>query len=55
LSEPVLYNLSRDPSEKFDVAAANPDVVQRILDAVSRHQDGLVKLPPAFDVRLSTL
>ena len=55
LPEPVLYNLARDPSEKFDVAAANPDVVARILAAVSRHQSGLNKKPPLFDVRVSAL
>jgi arylsulfatase A-like enzyme len=52
---PELYNLSRDPAEKFDVAAENPEVVKRILDAVERHQAGLDKQPPLFDVRLSTI
>jgi hypothetical protein len=27
----VLYNLSRDPEESTDVAAANPEVVQQIM------------------------
>jgi arylsulfatase A len=55
LALPQLYNLARDPAEKFDVAAANPQVVERILAAVARHQAGLDKQPPLFDVRLSAL
>ncbi len=55
LPVPQLFNLARDPSEKFDVAAANPQVVERILAAVARHQAGLDKQPPLFDVRLSAL
>ncbi len=55
LPTPVLYNLARDPSEKFDVAADNPEVVARILSAVAAHQTGLQKQPPLFDVRLSAL
>ena len=55
LPTPELYNLTRDPSEKFDVAADNPDVVARILSAVAQHQAGLQKQPPLFDARLSQL
>jgi arylsulfatase A-like enzyme len=55
LPTPELYNLSRDPAEKFNVAAENPEVVERILNAVQRHQEGLDKQPPLFDIRLSAL
>ncbi|GIS20184.1 MAG: hypothetical protein CM15mP120_21000 [Pseudomonadota bacterium] len=28
--KPLLFNLHRDPSERFDVAAANPQIVAQI-------------------------
>jgi len=52
LAEPELYNLHRDPSERFDVANSNPEVVAGILAAVKRHQADLVIAPALFDVRL---
>ena len=52
LAEPELYNLHRDPSERFDVANSNPEVVAGILAAVKRHQANLVIAPALFDVRL---
>jgi arylsulfatase A len=52
LAEPELYNLHRDPSERFDVASSNPEVVASILAAVEHHQANLVIAPPLFDVRL---
>ncbi len=55
LAKPELYNLARDPAEKFNVADENPDVVAQILAAVERHQAGLIKKPPLFDVRVSSL
>lgn len=55
LTTPELYDLRRDPSEKFDVAAENPDIVARIEAAVARHRAGLEILPPAFDVRLNSI
>lgn len=55
LELPELYNLHRDPSERFDVASGNPEVVADILAAVARHQAGLNIQPPLFDVRLNPL
>jgi arylsulfatase A-like enzyme len=52
LAEPELYNLHRDPSERFDVASSNPEVVASILAAVEHHQANLAIAPPLFDVRL---
>ena len=40
---PLLYNLSQDPSEQYDVAEQHPEVLARIQDMVSRHQEKLVK------------
>lgn len=46
---PLLYNLALDPSEKRDVAKANPDVVAKIREAVKTHQEGVVPGAPQFD------
>ncbi|MFK7865347.1 MAG: sulfatase [Pseudohongiellaceae bacterium] len=53
LTEPALYNLHRDPSERFDVASANPDVVANIMEAVEKHKQGLTIQSPLFDARLA--
>lgn len=50
--EPVLYNLLRDPSERFDVSDDNPEIVQQIEDAVARHRSAVPIREPLFDVRL---
>ena len=51
--QPLLYNLHRDPSERFDVAAANPEVVAQIQAAVALHKQGMVPAAPLFDARLA--
>ncbi len=38
---PILYHLERDPSERFDVAAGHPDVVQAILADIAAHRERL--------------
>ncbi|MDA1370218.1 MAG: sulfatase [Proteobacteria bacterium] len=55
LPAPELYNLLKDPSERFDVAADNPEVVAQIQAAVARHRIGLEISPPLFDVRLARI
>jgi len=51
---PVLYNLHRDPSERFDVAEANPEVVAQIQAAVAKHRQRFSPAAPLFDARLAT-
>ena len=51
--QPLLYNLHLDPSERFDVAATNPEVVAQIQAAVARHQRGMTSAAPLFDARLA--
>ncbi len=51
LATPALHHLLRDPSERFDVAADNPEVVAEIEAAVARHRADLTIAPPLFDVR----
>jgi arylsulfatase A-like enzyme len=37
-----LYDLEADPAEKTDVAAANPDAVKRLAEALARWESQLV-------------
>lgn len=39
---PLLYNLSYDAAEKFDIAAEHPDVLQKIQDLIIAHTSKLV-------------
>ena len=41
------------PSERFDVAAANPEIVAKIQAAVTRHNQRMVPAAPLFDARLT--
>ena len=40
---PLLYNLEVDPSEKYNVAESNPDVIEQIKALVKIHNLNLVK------------
>ncbi len=40
---PLLYNLSQDPSEQYDVAEQHPEVLAQIEKLVQQHQAKLVK------------
>jgi arylsulfatase A-like enzyme len=42
---PLLFNVNVDPSEKYDIAADNPDIIEKIIDVVSLHNETLVKGP----------
>jgi arylsulfatase A len=42
---PLLYNLDADPSEKYDIASTNPDVILRIREAVRLHNEKMVRGP----------
>ncbi|MCB0522515.1 MAG: sulfatase [Lewinellaceae bacterium] len=40
---PLLYNLNVDPSEKYDIAADHPDIIQQINEVVKAHNAKMVK------------
>lgn len=42
---PLLYNLSIDPSEKYDIAKNNPQIIAKIMETVKLHNDKMVKGP----------
>lgn len=43
---PVLHHLGRDPSEKFDIAAKHPEIVERLIKARDEHQAAMVPGTP---------
>src|SRR5205814_3948772 len=38
---PLLFDLARDPSEQFDVAAKHPDIVADLLKEIAAHEAGM--------------
>ncbi len=42
---PLLYNLSIDPSEKYNIADENPEILAGIIDIVNDHNEKMVKGP----------
>lgn len=40
---PLLYNLSQDPSEQFDIAKKHPEILQQIQDVVNKHKSKLIR------------
>ncbi len=48
---PLLFNLEVDPSERFDVAKDNPDVVSAIREVASKHQAGVTAPPSQLELR----
>ncbi len=51
---PLLFNLDRDPSERFDISKEHPEVIAEIREILRKHQEDLVpgedllvkRLPP---------
>ena len=43
---PVLNHMLRDPSERFNRAEENPDVIEQILAAIATHQEGVEPVQP---------
>jgi arylsulfatase A-like enzyme len=46
---PLLYNLADDPGERFDIAAAHPDVVADLQREAAAHRKGVTPGRPLFD------
>lgn len=40
---PILYNLSKDPGEQFDIAAEHPEILEQITVLVAEHRSKLVE------------
>lgn len=39
---PLLFNIEKDPSERFDIAAEHPEVIEAIKAVVARHEANMV-------------
>jgi arylsulfatase A-like enzyme len=44
LEKAQLFNLSVDPSERFDIADKNPEIIEEISKMVAKHKEGLIKV-----------
>jgi arylsulfatase A-like enzyme len=49
---PLLYNLEEDPSEKFDVAARHPEILEQIAARVEAHKQTVEPVPDQLAIPL---
>ncbi len=49
---PALYHLDRDPSETYDVAEQNPEVVKELQAAMQAHLEGVEMAPSQLEIPL---
>ena len=50
---PLLFNLDEDPSEKHDIAAANPEIIALIRDLYEAHKAEVKIRPSRLEARIS--
>lgn len=50
---PLLFDLAEDPGERFNVAAAHPDIVADMIREADAHRRTVVPTKPLFDEVLS--
>ena len=48
---PLLFNLEHDPSEKYNIAAAHPEVVKRLIQRKQQHEAGVTRVPNQLNLR----
>lgn len=49
MAKPTLYNLGLDPGEKFDKAASEPEILQRLQQHAEAFERSFMKTAPEFD------
>lgn len=47
---PLLYNIEYDPSEKFEIGKAHPEVIQQFLALYKKHREGVVPVFSQLDL-----
>ena len=52
LAKPELYHLSEDPSEKYDLAAKHPDIVERLAKLGEKLQASVKAVPDQLVPRI---
>ena len=51
LEEPLLYNLSIDPGEKYNIAADHPEVIEEIRQVLKEHLAGVERVESHLELR----
>jgi len=49
---PLLFQLDHDPSENFNVAAKNPDVVDTLMKIIEEHRSTVKPVPSQLEIAL---
>ncbi len=49
---PELYHLDEDPSEKYNIAADHPEVIEAIRRVVEQHEAGVERVPSRLEARI---
>jgi arylsulfatase A len=50
---PLLYHLGKDPSEKYDVAAKHPDIVEKLLDIRNKRASEVKAAPSRYEKKFN--
>ena len=46
---PILFNLDEDPSEQYNLAKKNPDIIERMVEEVNLHIENNLLKPSLID------
>jgi len=46
---PLLYNIEHDPSEKYNIAKLNPDIINKLSQLVNEHNQSVETVPSQYD------